>query len=95
MKQHLACIASKELFSTLAKDEKFIPFLTLFLQVIIAYIVLSGIYIVYAITDFDYDGIISGITFLIFQPLLGFFLISITVLLCLILGLPTRLERKV
>jgi hypothetical protein len=67
----------------------------LFLQVLITCVVLSVIYTFYALADFDYDGITSGSSFLTFQPLVGFFFISTSVIVCLLIGLPIRLNRGI
>lgn len=67
--------------------------LTLLFQVSITSIVLFTVYIIYAVADIDEADMINGIGFLIFQPLLGFLLTSLTILACLVAGLPIRLIK--
>lgn len=67
----------------------------LFFQVFITCAVLFVIYFVYALFDIDDVGFETLIGFAIFQPIFSFILISVTVCLCLIIGLPIRLIKQV
>jgi hypothetical protein len=69
--------------------------LTLIFQLFLTFATLFVIYIVYALLDVDEVDLISGLGFIVFQPLLGFGLTGLTVLICLIAGLPLRLITKV
>lgn len=53
------------------------------------------VYLVYALLDVDEADMINGIGFMIFQPLVGFFVTTITIVICFVLGLPIRLNSKV
>lgn len=74
----------KTAFALLSLFQLFVTFATLFV-----------IYIIYALLDVDEADMINGIGFMIFQPLFGFILTSITIVICFVLGLPIRLKSKV
>lgn len=69
--------------------------ISILFQFILTSIVLFAIYMVYALLDIPEIDMIAGIGFLIFQPILGFILTFLTIIACLIVGLPIRLVRKV
>ena len=69
--------------------------LSLVFQLFMTFAILFVIYIVYALLDVDEADMINEIGFIIFQPLLGFILTSITIAICFVLGLPIRLNSKV
>ena len=63
------------------------------LQVILAIVTAVFIYMIFALLDYD-GGFDSFIGFTIFQPIIGLVVSSIIVFLCLVIGLPIRLIRK-
>jgi hypothetical protein len=69
--------------------------LSLLFQLFVTFATLFVIYIIYALLDVDDADMINGIGFVVFQPLFGFILTSITILICFVLGLPIRLKSKV
>ncbi|QEC55201.1 hypothetical protein [Flavisolibacter ginsenosidimutans] len=69
--------------------------LSLLFQLFVTFATLFVIYIVYALLDVDEADMINGIGFMIFQPLFGFILTGLTILICFIVGLPIRLKSKV
>lgn len=69
--------------------------LSVLFQLFVTFVTLFSIYIVYAVFDIDEPDIINGISFVLFQPLLGFTLTALTILICFIIGLPIRLRVKV
>jgi len=69
--------------------------LSLLFQVFVTFAVLFVTYIIYALLDVDDAGMINGIGFLIFQPLFGFIMTAITIIICFTIGLPIRLNAKV
>ena len=68
--------------------------LTLLIQVFITSIVLFIVYIIYALNDVDEADMVNGIAFIVFQPLFGFILTSITIAACLLIGLPIRIVKR-
>lgn len=68
---------------------------SIFFQVVITFIVLFVIYMIYALLGLLEIDMIAGIGYLIFQPILGFVFTSLTILACLLLGLPIRLIKGV
>ena len=75
--------------------KKFVPLLTVLFQVFIAFIVLFIVYIIYALADNNEADMVNSVGFLIFQPFFGLILTSITIAVCLFIGLPIRLIRRV
>lgn len=75
--------------------KKAVPILTLLLQIIVSFVVLFVVYIIYALADNDEADMANAIGFLLFQPLWGFILTSITIAICLLIGLPIRLMARV
>jgi hypothetical protein len=69
--------------------------ISILFQVVPTFFVMFGIYMIYALLDFLEIDMIGGIGFLIFQPVLGFILTFITIIACLIVGLPIRLLKNV
>jgi hypothetical protein len=68
--------------------------LSLLFQLFVTFATLFVIYIIYALLDVDEADMINGIGFIIFQPLFGFVLTAMTILICFIVGLPIRLKSK-
>ena len=75
--------------------KKAVPIVTLLFQVFIAFVVLIIVYIIYALADNDEADMVNALGFILFQPLWGFILSSITIALCLLIGLPIRLMARV
>jgi hypothetical protein len=69
--------------------------LSLLFQLLMTFATLFVIYIIYALLDVDEADMINGIGFIIFQPVFGFILTALTILICFIVGLPIRLKSKV
>src|ERR1700752_5117915 len=69
--------------------------ISLLFQVVLTFIVLFGIYMVYAFLDVLEIDMMGGLGFIIFQPILAFIITSLTILACLVVGLPIRLIKKV
>ncbi len=70
------------------------PLFTLLFQMFVTGIVLAIVYFVYAIIDADYTGFDFLVGFILFQPIFGGLLILTTMLVCIIVGLPIRLNRS-
>lgn len=72
---------------------KTIAILTLGLQIALTFIATFCIYMVFAFLDsnFGFDGLFGLV---IFQPILAVILSGLTIFVCLILGLPIRLNNK-
>ena len=68
--------------------------LSLLFQVFVTSATLFLIYIVYALLDVEEADMMNGIGFMIFQPLFGFILTSITIIACFLVGLPIRLNSN-
>jgi hypothetical protein len=68
--------------------------LILGLQIALTFISTFSIYMIFALLDNDFglDGVFG---LFIFQPIFAIILSSITILGCLILGLPIRLNKKI
>ena len=68
--------------------------LFLFLQIIITFVVLFVIYMFFALmdNDFGFDGLFGLITI---QPMLAVFFSVLTIIICLIIGLPIRLIKNI
>lgn len=63
-------------------------------QLFITFVALLSIYMLFALLDMlDFD-MIGMIGFVIFQPIWGIALSSLTILICLVIGLPIRLSTK-
>lgn len=68
--------------------------LTFLIQLLSTAFVLFVVYMIYAVlTNVEFD-MVTGIGFLLFQPLIALVLISITIFLCLLLGLPLRKNTR-
>jgi hypothetical protein len=72
---------------------KTITILTLGLQIALTFIATFCIYMVFALldSDFGFDGLLGLV---IFQPIIAIILSGLTIFVCLILGLPIRLNSK-
>ncbi|HTO16509.1 MAG TPA: hypothetical protein VLZ83_12110 [Edaphocola sp.] len=72
---------------------KTITILTLGLQIALTFIATFCIYMVFALldNDFGFDGLFGLV---IFQPIIAIILSSLTIFICLIVGLPIRLNNK-
>ncbi|MDB5206941.1 MAG: hypothetical protein JWR72_2016 [Flavisolibacter sp.] len=69
--------------------------LSLVIQFILTFAFLFIVYIIYALLDVEEADMINGIGFIVFQPLFGFILTAITIVICFIAGLPIRLKTKI
>jgi len=72
---------------------KTITILTLGLQIALTFIATFCIYMVFALldSDFGFDGLFGLV---IFQPIIAIILSGLTIFVCLIVGLPIRLNNK-
>lgn len=72
---------------------KTITILTLGLQVALTFIATICIYMVFALldSDFGFDGLFGLV---IFQPIIAIILSCLTIFVCLIVGLPIRLNKR-
>jgi hypothetical protein len=73
---------------------KGMPFGSSITQLVLSFAVLFVVYIVLALLDFDEVGLVSGLGFLVFQPIVGFFATVVTIFICFILGLPIRFNSR-
>jgi hypothetical protein len=73
---------------------KFSSINTLKNQAVITFISLVCIYMLFAIYDFDVSGVDGSISFVFFM-FISSILSSLTIFICLILGLPIRLNSKI
>lgn len=74
--------------------KKVISIATILFQIFIAFVTLFVIYIIFALLEpTDYDCA-NAVGFLIFQLIFGFFLCSVTIVVCIIVGLPIRLIKE-
>jgi len=73
---------------------KIIAIVTLGLQLVLTFIVIFCIYMLFALldNDFGFDGLFG---LFIIQPIFGIILSILTIIVCLILGLPIRLNKKI
>jgi hypothetical protein len=73
---------------------KIITILTLGLQIAMTFIATFCIYMVFALLDSDFgiDGIFG---LLFFHPIIGILISAMTIIVCLIIGLPIRLINKI
>jgi hypothetical protein len=71
------------------------PFPIIIFQLFITFIALFVIYLIFALLDMDDFDMIIEATFLIFQPILAIILSTLTIVACIIVGLPIRLLPKV
>lgn len=67
---------------------------SLFLQVPLTFAVLLPLYMGFAISDIQELDFISFTGLIILQPVFGLILSTITILICLIIGLPIRLNNR-
>ena len=74
---------------------KIISLATITFQLFTAFGGLFIIYIIFAVLDMNDFDLPSGIGFLIFQPAYGFIISGLTIVACIILGLPIRLIPRV
>jgi hypothetical protein len=87
----------KTLYATLGRHtetmSKTITILTLGLQIALTFIATFCIYMVFALldSDFGFDGLFGLI---IFQPIMAIILSGLTIFVCLIAGLPIRLNNR-
>ena len=72
---------------------KIIALLTLAFQFTLTFIVIFCIYMFFALLDNDFglDGLVG---LFIFQPIFGIILSVLTIIVCFIVGLPIRLNKK-
>lgn len=68
--------------------------LILIFQVLSASCLLLVVYLIFALLDMNDADLISGIGFLIFQPILALVLTAITIVACFVIGLPIRLSAR-
>ena len=73
--------------------KKILDIIVILGQLFFAFIAAFVMYMFIAFYDLQY-GLIGFIGFVIFQPILGLVISSISVFLCFILGLPIRLNKK-
>ncbi|MBN7812157.1 hypothetical protein J0A68_14485 [Algoriphagus sp. H41] len=73
---------------------KLVEILTLGVQIVLTFILTFCIYMVFALldSDFGFEGIFGLI---VFQPIIAVILSGLTIFVCIIVGLPIRLNRKV
>lgn len=73
---------------------KTITILTLGLQIALTFIANFCIYMVFALldSDFGFDGLFG---LFVFQPFFAFILSGLTIFVCLVAGLPIRLNKKI
>jgi hypothetical protein len=69
--------------------------LTILFQIFISYSVLLTVYFVYALSDIDDLGFYTLVGFLLFQPLFAFLLVTLTIVIGILIGLPIRLNYRV
>jgi hypothetical protein len=71
-----------------------IKLILIFLQIGLGFVVLLGIYMLFALLDSDFgvDGLIGLI---IFQPILGCIISALSIGICFIIGLPIRLNKQI
>lgn len=67
---------------------------TIFFQLFTSLAALFLIYIIFALLDMNDFDLISGMGFIVFQPIFGAILSGLTVLVCFLVGLPIRLIPK-
>lgn len=91
------CQHTETLYATLGRHtdtmSKTISILTLGLQIALTFIATFCIYMVFALldSDFGFDGLFGLV---IFQPIIAIILSVLTIFVCLIVGLPIRLNNK-
>jgi hypothetical protein len=73
---------------------KTLTILTLGLQIALTFVVTFCIYMIFALIDSDF-GIDGLFGLFIIQPIFAIILSGLTILVCLIVGLPIRLNRKI
>ena len=73
---------------------KVIPILILGVQVAVTFVVLCFLYMVFALLDNDFglDGLVG---LFVFQPIFAVIFSGLTIFVCLLVGLPIRLNRKI
>ena len=74
--------------------EKIISIATVLFQLFIAFVGLLIIYMVFALLDMTEINFPNAVGFIIFQPLWGILICGLTIIACIILGLPIRLNPK-
>jgi hypothetical protein len=73
----------------------FINVSTILFQLFKTFFALSVIYLIYALLDMDEFDMITEGAFLIFQPIFAIILSTLTIVACIIVGLPIRLLPSV
>jgi len=73
---------------------KIIAVVTLCLQIVLTFIAIFCVYMFFALldNDFGFDGLFG---LFIIQPIIGIILSLLTIIVCLTLGLPIRLNKKI
>lgn len=74
---------------------KLISLSTILFQLFITFVALFVIYIIFALLDMDEFDMITEGAFLIFQPIFAIVLSTLTIIACIIVGLPIRLIPSV
>lgn len=69
--------------------------ITVMFQLLWTSIILFCIYLIYALLDIVEIDLIAGLGFLTLQPIIGFIFTISTIAICLLIGLPIRLNNKV
>jgi hypothetical protein len=75
--------------------KKFISLSTILFQLFITFVALFVIYLIFALLDMDEFDMITEGAFLIFQPIFAIILSTLTIVACIIVGLPIRLLPRV
>jgi hypothetical protein len=75
--------------------KKFISLSTILFQLFITFVTLLVIYLVFALLDMDDFDMITEGAFLIVQPIFAIILSTLTIIACIIIGLPIRLIPRV
>ncbi|MDR1667777.1 MAG: hypothetical protein LBS03_08845 [Bacteroidales bacterium] len=74
--------------------QRIISLVLTFLQVGLGFVVLFGIYMIFALLDSDF-GIDGLVGLIIIQPVLGCIISALTVVVCFIIGLPLHFNRRI
>jgi len=69
-------------------------FLILIFQVLSASCLLLVVYLIFALMDMNDADLMTGIGFLLFQPILALVLTAMTIIACFVIGLPIRLSAR-
>ena len=89
----MAILAQKENKLQKQTMTKVLNIVTIGLQIVITFVATICVYMVYALfdNDFGFDGLFGLV---IIQPIIGVILSLITIFLCLLVGLPIRLNKN-